>query len=333
MVRLIVVILVVALGWMIWWAFGSTALDRSLTNWVETRRADGWAADVGDIEVNGFPNRFDTTLTDVRFADPDTGVSWSAPFLQILSLAYRPNQVIAALPNEHTLSTPLQTLDFTNSQARGSIYLQASPSLPLDRSSIVVDELKVASSKGWDAGMAQARFATELVPARKNAHRIGAEILELQIAKALKNTLDPAGILPDAIERLHFDADVGLTGPLDRHVIEDARPQITDIDLRSLAAAWGDVNFKAVGKVTVDEAGTPTGELTVKAVEWRRLLTMAVETGVLPEAFAPSVERSLELLAALKGPPDTIDATLEFRGGLTYLGLIPIGPAPDLTIR
>ncbi len=333
MVRLIVVILSVALIWMLWWAFGSTALDRSLTTWIDARRAEGWAADVKDINVKGFPNRFDTTLTEVRLADPDTGVAWTAPFLQILALAYKPHQVIAVLPSEHSLSTPVQTLTISNENARGSIFFEPSPSLPLDRATIVVDSLAIASSLGWNMSLEQGRFATEALPARANAHRIGAEITGLRPTNEAKTLLDPGNLLPGRIERLRIDAAVGFTAPWDRTAIEVARPQITDIDLGELSAVWGTVTFRAAGELTVDDTGLPSGEITVKAVEWRRLLDMAVATGLVAEPLAPAFERGLGLLAALSGPPDTIDAPLTFARGQVSLGLIPLGPAPRLIIR
>jgi hypothetical protein len=333
MVRFIVVVLSVALIWMLWWAFGSTALERSLTTWIDARRAEGWTADVANIEVRGFPNRFDTTLTEVRLADPETGVAWTAPFLQVLALAYKPHQVIAVLPDEHRLFTPLQNITITNEQARGSIFFEPSPSLPLDRSTIVLDGLSVVSSLGWDMALEQGRFATEAVPARANAHRIGAEITGLRPSAETRMLLDPGGALPERIDRLRVDAALGFTGPWDRSAIEVARPQITEIDLGDLSAVWGTVTIRAAGQLSVDDTGIPTGEITVKAVEWRRLLGMAVNVGIVAEPLAPSIERGLEVLAALSGPLDTIDATFTFARGQVSLGPIPLGPAPRLNIR
>ena len=331
--RLIVVILVAALGWMGWWLFGSSALDRALTAWVDERRSEGWAADVTDIDVAGFPNRFDTTLSDVRFADPGTGVAWSAPFLQLLALAYKPHQVIAVLPNEHRLSTPLQTLTITHEQARGSIFMEPSPSLPLDRSTIVVDALRIGSTLGWDARLDQGRFATEQIPARQYAHRIGAELTGFFPPEDVISVIDPAGLLPNSVERLRFDADIDFTAPWDRAAIETARPQITAIDLRDLSAEWGSVTFRAAGTLDVDARGTPTGEISIKAVDWRRLLQMSVASGLVSERVAPSIEDALEFLAALKGPSDTIDADLTLRSGRVFLGPIPLGNAPTIIIR
>ena len=331
--RLVVAILTVLLIWMIWWAFGSTALDRSLTAWVDERRAEGWAADVDDIEVKGFPNRFDTTLSDVRFADPNTGVAWTAPFLQLLALAYKPHQLIAVLPQEHRLSTPEQTMTISNSNARASIFFEPKTSLPLDRSTIVVEGLEIASTLGWTMALEEGRFATETVPDRQYAHRIGAEISGLKPSERAKEILDPGDILPDLVEVLRVDAALGFTAPWDRSAIEVGRPQITDIDLGELFAVWGTVTFRAAGELTLDDTGLPNGEITVKAVEWRRLLDMAVGTGLLVETLRPTIERGLELLAALSGPADTIDAPLTFRRGQVSLGPIPLGPAPRLIIR
>lgn len=331
--RLIVVILVAALGWMAWWTFGSSALDRTLTAWVDERRSEGWAADVANIDVAGFPNRFDTTLTEVRLADPDTGVAWSAPFFQLLALAYKPHQVIAVLPNEHRLSTPLQTLTFTHDQARGSIFMEPSPSLPLERATIVVDMLRVGSNLGWTTRLEQGRFASEQIPARQNAHRIGAELTGFFPPEEVTSVIDPAGLLPPSVERLRVDADIGFTAPWDRDAIETARPQITAIDLRDLSAEWGTVTFRAAGAVTVDARGTPTGEISIKAVDWRRLLQMSVASGLLSENVAPSIESALEFIAALKGPSDTIDADLTLRSGSVFLGPIPLGDAPKIIIR
>ena len=331
--RLIVIVLVLAGLWMGYWAVGSTMLERQLSSWIDARRAEGWAADVGAVEVKGFPNRFDTILTDVQFADPATGVAWQAPFLQLLALAYRPTEVIVVLPETHRLSTPLQTIDFTSERTRGSVILGAATTLPLERSTFVADALALSSSLGWDAELTQARFATEVVPVRQNAHRLGAELTGLALPRALDRALDPAGILPGRVSRLRLDAELGFTAPWDRRAIEVARPQITDIDLADLSMVWGEVTFQAAGKLTVDAGGIPEGQIDIRAVEWQRLLDMAIAAGVLPPELRGTFERGLGFFAALSGRPDTLDAPLTFRDDRMSLGPIPIGPAPRIVIR
>ena len=331
--RLIVWILIVAGIWMGLWAAGSIAYERGLNAWIEARRDEGWAADVAQLNVAGFPNRFDTTLTDVRMADPATGIAWSAPFVQFLSLAYKPYQVIAVLPGQHVFSTPLQTMTISHDRARGSLFLEPSTSLALDRSVIVVDAMDIASTLGWTLALDQGRFAAEKVAATQNGYRIGAELDGLEPSSGTRLVLDPGGILPDRIETMRLDATLDFDGPWDRGAIEVARPQITAIDLDDLSARWGDVTIRAAGELTVDDAGVPTGRITVKAVEWRRLLDMAIGTGLLADTFRPALERALELMAALEGPPNTLDAPLTFENGFISFGPIPLGPAPRLVIR
>ena len=331
--RLIVFILVASLLWMGWWAFGSTALERTLSAWIDDRRAEGWAADVSDVSVAGFPNRFDTTLTEVRLTDPETGLAWQAPFLQLLALAYRPNQVIAVLPETHVLSTPFQTMSFSSDRTRGSIFLGASADLPLDRSTFIAENLRVSSTLGWEASLAEVRFATEPVPARKDAHRIGAEITSFDPSEEVRAALDPAGLLPSEIELFRLDMDMGFDAPWDRRAIEVARPQPTDLDLNELWAEWGTVTFRAAGELTIDENGVAEGEIDIRAVEWRRILDMAVSSGLLSDSFRPAIESALELVAGLSGQPDTLDAPLSFQQGFVSFGPIPLGPAPRFVIR
>jgi hypothetical protein len=330
MIRLIVVVLVGSLAWMTWWVTGHTAYERGLSAWIEQRRAEGWAADVGSLETGGFPNRFDTTLTDLRLADPETGVAWSVPELQFLSLAYKPHQVIAVLPAAHRFSTPLGAFDIAHEDARASLFLKPETALGLDQAILVVEGLEIDSDAGWETELASGRFAAESVPAALNTYRIGAEVDELRPSEPLRRLLDPARVLPDTVENLRLDATAAFDRPWDRFAVEDARPQPTRIDLSDLSARWGTAMFRAAGELDVAEDGTPEGEITIRAEEWRRILEMAVASGVLPENAVGPLERGLELMS---GPRDTLDAKLTFRGGFVRLGIVPIAPAPRIVIR
>ena len=330
--RIIILIMAMAALWMGWWVIGSSALERSLTAWIEERRAEGWVADYSELGVRGFPNRFDTRISDIRLADPATGIAWSAPFLEILQLSYRPNSAIIALPDVHLFSTPLQNIQIETSQARGSLTLRPVPSLELDRSTIVLEDLALTSTSGWQTTSHEARISAQRAEP-ENTYRFGIEVLGLAPSEALVAALDPAGILPASLQRLRLDATLALTAPLDRAVIEDARPQITAIDLDDLSARWGDVLLRAAGELTVDAAGVPRGEITLRAEEWRKLLEMAIASGALNRNAAPLLEGTIALMAGLGGDPDNLDAVLNFRDGRILLGPIPLGPAPRIVLR
>jgi hypothetical protein len=45
------------------------------------------------------------------------------------------------------------------------------------------------------------------------------------------------------------------------------------------------------------------------------------------------LERTLEMVSRISGNPDALDVKLALRDGLTYLGPLPIGPAPYFYLR
>lgn len=330
--KLIGLVVVATLAWGTYWFIGSIALDRSLRAWIEDRREEGWVAEYSDLRVQGFPNRFDTTFTDLDLADPETGLAWSLPFFQVLALSYKPHHVIAVWPTEHRISTPRERLTVTSGDMRASLVVEPNTALTLDRATLVAESLGIASSEGWRTGAAEFRLATRQTPVSADTHDIGIEASSVRVAAPLKRRLDPLGALPEDVETLRLAAEVAFDGPWDRFAIERGRPQPTRIDLDDLTAIWGDLELRVAGDVTIDGAGLATGEATVKAVNWREMLDIAVASGAVPEAARPSLESALSLVAGMSGRADTIDAPLTLRNGTISLGPIPIGSLPPLRL-
>lgn len=330
---LIVVVLLAAAGWCGYWFFGAYTLDREVEAWLAERRDEGWVAEAADSTVRGFPNRFDLTLTGLEIADPETGLAWSAPFFQILSLSYRPSHVIAVWPDEQAIATPFERIAVTSEDVRGSLRLADMTTLALENATFVADAVALASDAGWTADLGTGRMAVRRVPATEATYEIGVEALGLTPAEAAREQLDPSDSLPSEIETLRLDAEVAFTAPWDRAAIEVARPQPTRIDLRELRVTWGRLDLRSAGELTVASDGTPEGEITVKAVNWREMLGVGVASGAVPESLASTIERGLEALAGMSGSPDTLDAPLTFRDGRIFYAFVPLGPAPRLILR
>lgn len=330
--RLIAVAVIAVLTWGGYWVAGSIALDRGLRAWIQERRDEGWVAEYADLRVQGFPNRFDTTLTGLDLADPETGLAWSLPFFQILALSYQPNHVIAVWPNQHRVSTPRERLTITSAKMQASIVVEPGTDLALDRATLIADALGVTSSEGWQGGAAQLRLATRQTPVAADSHDMAVEASRVRLAEPLKRRLDPLNALPGQIETLRIATEIGFDAPWDRFAIERARPQPTSVDLDNLTAIWGDLELRVAGEVALDAAGMATGEITVKAVNWREMLDIAVNSGALPEAGRPSLENALSLLAGMSGRADTIDAPLAIRSGTLFFGPLPIGVLPPIRL-
>ena len=331
----IVLWLVVAITvvWSGYWVVVSQGIERSGAAWFADRANQGWVAEYDTLDTRGYPYRFDTVLDNLTLADPGTGVVWTAPRFEIAALSYQPQHIIALFPASQTLASPLEKLTITNDDMRASVRFRAGTSLPLEQSTAELSNVTVSSDKGWETTLAKGLAAVRRVPASDAEYDIYFNATDLRPNDALRLGIDPSGRIPDTFQTLTLDATVSFDKPWDRFAIETARPQPTKINLKDFDAKWGRLELKAVGELAIDDAGTPEGRITIKATNWREIVTLGEATGLIPEAFVPTVNRMLEVMAGLSGPAHTIDTPLTFANGRVSLGPLPLGPAPVFRLR
>ncbi|MCF6444120.1 DUF2125 domain-containing protein [Nereida sp. MMG025] len=316
-----------------YWFIGAAATERAATQWFNDRAQDGWIAETSAIETRGFPSRFDTTLTDIELADPETGWVWTAPFFQVFALSYRPNHIIAVWPPDHSLASPNARIALSSNDTRASMVFEAGPDLTLQTANFEVAALTLAHSQLGETTIGEGSIALRQTPDMVLSNDLYAQLKTVALPPALRGLLDPAGLLPTAIEGMTIDSTIGFDAPWDRFAIERARPQPTSIDLKLLSASWGPLDLRAAGTLQVDENGVPTGEIGIKARNWRQMLDVAENAGLLPSEILPMVERGLEVLSGLSGNSQTLDVPLSFRNGRMAIGPLPIGPAPRIMLR
>lgn len=329
--RLLFVILVVSGAWFAYWFVGASAAKSGFTAWFDTRASEGWLAEVEDISVKGFPNRFDTTFTNVALADPDTGVAWELPFFQLFALTYRPNHLIAVWPNSHTLAFPDQKVTVASTDMKASLVLAGDTSLPLERSNLAIEGLALTSTADWTLTADALRLAAHRQGEGENTYRLA--LTAEGLAPPAAQTLPKAKGLPRTLKTVQADITAGFDRPWDRLALEQARPKPTWIDVKLAQITWGDLDLNAAGRVTVDPAGIPNGDITIRATNWREIIALARETEQLPDGVLDGISQGLELLSGISGNPKTLDIPLTFKRGATWLGPVPIGPAPQLVIR
>ncbi|SFG43286.1 hypothetical protein SAMN04488020_102219 [Palleronia marisminoris] len=318
---LILAILLAAVGWSAYWFVGANALESTLREAIDDARADGVEVEVASLDVTGFPNRFDTIIEEPRIRTA-SGIEWSAPFLQVFALSYRPNQLIAALPNEQTVAGPFGTAEITTESARASMTLTTA--LALDHANLVVDDLRIASD---DLTLAVARvLAATRVPEDAEDGRvqnIGLTLDEVALPPAFADQLGVAGVVDGAT----LDATVTLAEPIDRGTFEGEAIELRQIDISRLDIDWGEVGLDASGALSVGADGVLTGEISVAFRNWSRAVDIAVAAGLLPPNQAEQVRLGLRFVA---GDGDRLELPLSFRDGLVYLGPFPLGDAPRL---
>lgn len=329
--KLLIVIVLAALAWSLYWFVGASGHQTAMTKWLDDRRAEGWQVEYTDHTVRGFPNRFDTTLTDLALTDPETGISWQAPFFQILSLSYKPNHLIAIWPNEQLIATPHEKFTVKTEDMRASLVIKPSTRLALDRANIEIKSATIASSDGWNAGFDLLNAAIRNTPQTDATYDAAVTINALLPGKRLRRLIDVGGSMPDQIETLSFDSQAALTAPLDRVALETRRPDVMGLTVRDMRAAWGELELRAAGEMEVRNT-RPEGSLAITARNWRDMLALAVRSGAIQERAANAVELGLGFLANASGNSKSLDATLRFDGGTTYLGPLPLGPAPRIAL-
>jgi len=315
-----------------YWFVSRSALERTMTGWLEERRAEGWLAE-GDVEVAGFPYRFETTLSGLDLADPGTGLAWDLPQLELVAMALRPHQVLAFWPNEHVIATPHEKITVRSKKMEGSLFFRPGVALELDRVTLLMDDLFLSSDTGWTNAMAQGRIGFNALEGRARTYRLGLEATGYTPSRSVQFVLDPVGALPRDIDVLRVDAIARFDRAWDRRAVEERRPQIETLDIREIRATWGQLDLRAAGDLRLDAAGFVEGELAIKAQNWREILTLMINAGIVHRDYADTVERALEFLAQASGRTRDLDAPLTFRDGKMKFGPIPLGAAPRLRLR
>ncbi len=315
------------------WLGSAYALKRGLAGWFEARRAEGWQAEYARLESRGFPGRLELRLVGLALADPGTGLAWRAPGFALSAPVWDPGRISATWPDEQVIATPLGRIVLRSRRMQAEVRFSEATDLNLARIALDLAGLSLASGEGWESALEKGRLVLEQAEGAPYTYRLHFEAAGMVPASPVLRAVAHIGRLSERIEGVRLDALVTFDAPLDRFALEGRRPQVTRIRIERLGADWGEVALWMAGSLDVDAAGIPSGEITVKARNWREMVALARVAGVLPEALEESVVEALDFLAALSGDKSTLDSPLTFRNGYVAFGPFPLGPAPDLIIR
>lgn len=316
--------------WFGYWFIASSAHETAVKKWLDERHVEGWVAEYTTLDVNGFPNRFDTTLTEFHLADPESGWAWMAPQFQISSLSYKPNHFIAVWPETQKISTPQKTYTVTSDDMRASLVFKPDQTLALDRATVTLENLKIVAGTSDESSIASAVFATRPADTAQFGHDIAFDAKNFVPSEKLKARLDPQSFMPATFETMSFKSVAVFDAPWDREAIETTKPNLTKLTIQDFNAQWGEIQLQAKGDLDIDTAGYPTGQLSVRAKNWQDMIKLAVSTGKLDSNLAQSLEVGLGLMSLLSGNKNTLDVPLTFSNRIMNLGPVPIGPAPRL---
>lgn len=333
---LLAIVITLAAAWAGYWFIGSGALRSGVAAWFDARRAEGWQASYSDLSIQGFPSRFDTSLSDIALADPASGLGWRAPFFQVLTLSYTPNRAIAVWPREQRIDTPQGSYALTSEDMRASLHVAASTAMALERGILTAEGITITAENGGNGAFSigALRLAAEQAGTEPGVGRP-----RYHLGLAADGVAPPAPLLargdalPRVIDSVAADVTVTFDKPWDRHALEDARPQPTQIVIKSAEIRWGQMTLAASGVLDVGPGGQPDGTLTVTARNWRKMLETAADATLVTPEMAQTAERALTVFAGTGEAAKSLEVPLRFDGGRVWIGPIPIADTPVLRLN
>lgn len=324
--RLTILVLALAAIYSGYWFIGAAAVERTATAQIAQMRLDGWTLDYESLNTRGYPSRFDTTVTTFNVIPPSGDLAWQAPFVQVLSLSYKPNEVILALADRQDLTLGGVPMTLTSDGLRASALVAANTDLDLTRFTVEVGQMRADSSAGTVFSLSNALVALRAAKDAPLLYAAFADINDLALPVSLRQILDPAGNFPAILSQMTIDASITTDRKLDRNVISDPRrPQIDAFKLNGMTLAWGPLSLRGKGEVTIDRSGIPTGQFTLEAQNWREMVQMAVNAGLIEQGVSETLENMGTILA---GGSNSLSLPVSFQNGLMLVGPVPVGPAP-----
>lgn len=316
-----------------YWFIAARATENGVAAWLADRETQGWQTEYSALATRGYPLTFKTTLTDVALADPATGLAYQTSEVSVQSRSFTPTRLKAQMATDARLSTPFQHLDFTNTSATATLHVEAGPALTLQSATIDIDALAGKSTLGWGFSLDSANATAVRRADDTLAHDLTISIDNFAPSAAMMARLNPDGILSDSFDAMNISATVRFDKNWDITALEGPRPQPSHVLLRNMAATWGALNLRIAGAFDVDANGVADGTISIKATNWREMITLATAAGIIPPKFENLAQRGGAMLAGLSGNPNTIDAELTLARGAISLGFLPLGPAPLIKIR
>ncbi|NOD62321.1 MULTISPECIES: DUF2125 domain-containing protein [unclassified Ruegeria] len=331
--HLLRVFIFIAVLWSAYWFIAGYGLRNAITGWFDQQQELGWQADFSDVATAGYPTHHTTRLNNPALADPVTGTAWSADWIEFESPAIWPGrQILRFADTPQRLSYFDQTATIEANALQAHLQLRPGVALVLEKMALTAGPWSITEN-------AQALAAGETLEllmeqtATPEAYSMVVRVDGFTPGDDLRNLMETATSLPQSFDTLELDMVAAFDKPWDRSALEQGRPQPVRIDLKLAEAKWGGLRLFATGALDVDTQGIPTGEIAVKAENWRDMIAMANAAGALPDQAVDPVTRALNFMAGLGGNPNALDLQLNFRDGFVALGPLPLGPAPRLILR
>jgi len=205
--------------------------------------------------------------------------------------------------------------------------VNANTALSLQDAAAEADQITLTSPGLGEVQLTDALAAIRETSGLPNSYATYLSAENLTLPAAISQQL-PDSDLPQAIEVVKADATVTLDRPLNRHTLPNWQTdpgRLRGLTLRDLTIRWGDLALTGDGEITVDDSGTPEGTLTIRVINWEKMLETALAAGIVPKDLRFMARRVGE---SLSGGSQNFDLPIRFQNGNWAAGPFPLGMAP-----
>ncbi len=317
-----------AVLWSLYWAAGAFATGQGL-HMADEQNVPGWQINLANTSTSGFPIRFATEVAQIDIRHDSSGWGLVAEGLTLDHPSYQPQRLTAVFPPLFTVTTPYDRLQITSSQFEVAGQIRPLSNIELGLVRLNARELTVQSLYGTTIGAEnlEATITNSDADARYQSNIM---FEALGLPDHILNIADPERTLPTTLNELSSAAVLQIDRPLDRDVADGASARVTEIEIVDARLVWGDLYLTASGTLSIGADGLPTGNLDVYAENWREMVEIGVNIGLIPANMRGTWLTGLTVLSAMSGETTDITSVLSYANGQAFLGPIPIGPAPHL---
>ena len=328
---LIIAVVALSLIWSGYWFLGGRAHRGMVVGQLERAEANGWKITHSGVELNGFPNRFDTTVAELRMESPEGEFVWETPSLQLLTLSYRPNHLIAVLPDKQRFSIFGNSVDLNSHGMNASIVVSDPDNLNIERFVFESSKAELESSTGWKGVFDNVLFAVR----RSDQDQAKVDAAIRLSSRETRSSNDEADDTEDLIKPLAVTGEASLQASreLGLNMCKDGYAEIQRIDVSELKLSRRQSELGVAGSLAFDSNGVSDGQLDITITNGQPLVDEAVEAGLINANVAANIGTVLSLLALASADPASATAPISIsngRAGFAGIGLYDIPRIPPI---
>ena len=281
---------------------------------------------LGQIEVSGFPSKFDVELRDFSIQHNDE-ISWSTSGARLTAASIDPTMLDIDMSRPHAIRGRWGEMILDTERAQIIALFGKTAALPLQDLRVAFDQLSLEHAEGMEL------TAEKLIAVVKNrtGEDPGVFLVETEITGTDISKIVPD--LPAGYQRLGpltAVFDTFFTAGLTLGDTSMPLPDFRGLVLHKMSTGFGESNITLEGKLQWAPNGTVSGEVNLEVTNWRSLLKLAKDMGKTDAEGEQVFSEMLADVEAISGKPGTLQLPLTIRNGAITYGMLTLGLIPPI---